>query len=182
MSGLVSPLPPYPATLSEGLGLNFCRCTDIFAEVVWPSFCLQAEPTGRVAVVSVRAGRAGSSPSAPQRRQASGCPAGQTLRGGKGPSPLPFPLSPSGARYFGSGAASGSSRPLPTGDPECGWGAAPGGGAGAEPLSPCGVGAGACLDVPVAGALVSGFAASTPPPQLRVRRTPGWCGQGFLER
>lgn len=110
-------------------------------------------------------GRSGSAPSGRSGRQAAGCPAGQSPRGGEGRSPLPLPSWPSGARYFGSGAASASSRPLLTGDPECGWAAAP-----------LAVGAGAFLDVPVAGPRVSSCTAGP-----RVRRTPGWCGQGFLK-
>ena len=73
-------------------------------------------------------GVAGQRGSRPQRREAAGCPAGQTLRlGGKAPRPYLCSRGPPGpgARYFGSGTASASSRPLLTGDPERGWGAAP---------------------------------------------------------
>lgn len=122
-------------------------------------------------VVSVHPGRAGSSSSGPQRRQAAGRPAGQTLE-------LPFTLVALRGPLFGS------SRSLPTGAPERGWGAAPGGGARTEAPSPCRVGAGAFLDVPVVGPLVSGFAARPPSGGRqggvgKARRGRGW-GDGRI--
>lgn len=83
---------------------------------------------------------------APSR--AAGCPAGPSpawarlgVLGAPGsPCTYLFAWAPSGARYFGSGAARVSSWRLATGDPECDWGAVLGKGDWAESPSPPGVG------------------------------------------
>lgn len=116
----------------------------------------------RLAVVSVPPGVPGQRRPAPHA-----APRGRPSAGGKAARPYLCPRGPPGP------VTSGAVPPR----------RAPGlcsratqNAAGPPRLSPWGLGAGAFLDVPVAGPRVSGCTAGPP-----VRRTPGWCAQGFLK-